>query len=93
MAILKAFKAVMSKGDDIKLDPEEIEIVMAGAAQGKLIRVKQGLINPSYLISIAEDKQRTEKWYEDTKYESQARRNEGMRPLQDVFKEKQLQLN
>ena len=79
----------MSRGDDLKLDPDEIDIVMQGAAQGKLIRVKQGLINPSYLVTIIEDKERREKWLEDTKYDNAAKRGEGMKSLQDIFKEDQ----
>lgn len=86
--IKKAYKAVMSRGDDLKLDPDEVETVMAGAAQGVLIRTRQGLINPSYLVTIIEDKERLAKFLEDTKYPQDAdRRARGMEPLSDIFKE------
>lgn len=84
--ITKCFKAVLSTKHEIKLDPAEVDAVMVGAVQGKLIRVKQGLINPSYLVAIVEDEERRVTFLEDTKYEEE-RRALGMRPLKNVFAE------
>lgn len=72
----------MSRGDDIQLDPEEVKLVTSAAEQGQLVRVKRGLINPSFLISIIEDKSR------DMRYTSgpiSERRALGMTPLKDIF--------
>lgn len=82
----KAYKAVMSRGDDIKLDAQEIPLVLEQAPLGRLIRVRQGLINPSYLISIVADTDRLERFYDDIKYRSDdERRNAKMKPLKDIF--------
>ena len=89
MAIQKAYKAVLSRGDDIQLDPNEIETVLQGASKGQFIRVRQGIINPSYLVSIVEDKERREKWIEHIKYDGPEARTQGMKSLKDIFKEDQ----
>lgn len=81
--IQRGYKAVMSKGDDIKLDPEEVAMVESAAEQGMMVRVKQGLINPSFLVTIIEDKER------EMRYGSGPRSDAprlGITPLRDVFK-------
>jgi len=45
------YKLVLSKGDDIKLDEEDLEKIQNNIAE-KLIRIKQGIFNPSFMISI-----------------------------------------
>lgn len=89
--IMRCFKAVLSTKHEIKLDPAEIDAVMAGAAQGKLIRVKQGLINPSYLVAIIEDEERRISFLDDTKYDDK-KRSVGMKSLKDVFADAPKQL-
>lgn len=41
----------MSKGNDIKIDEEDLAKITENIA-AKLIRIKQGIINPSFMISI-----------------------------------------
>jgi hypothetical protein len=41
----------MSKGPSIKIDEEDLAHIQKNIAQA-LIRVKQGIINPSFMISI-----------------------------------------
>lgn len=82
--LTRGFLAVMSKGDDIRVDQDEIEAVVANAAAGRFIKVRGGIINPSYLVGIQEDKKRREIFLEDTKYD-QGKRGLGMRPLKDIF--------
>lgn len=92
--IMVAFKAVMSRGDDIPLDPHEIDVLTRGAAAGQFVRVRQGLINPSYLVSIVEDTKRKEKYLDDTRHEraDSPKRLKGMAPLKDIFAEAPLQI-
>lgn len=91
--ITKAYKVIMSRGEDIPIDPSEVQVVQIGASQGKLIRVRQGLINPSYLVSIVEDKERKQRWLEDTKYsQEKKRRLLGMESLTDIFSDEPLRL-
>ncbi len=94
MAIFVAYKAVMSRGDDVPLDPNEIEAVAKAIATGQLIRVRQGLINPSYLISIVADKDRTAKYHDSLRHEEKnsPKRLAGMEPLVDIFADTPLRL-
>lgn len=91
MNVKTAYKAVMSTGSDIPLDPDELEVVMRGAAQGALIRIKQGVINPSFLVSITEDKERRDKFLDDTKHEP-GKRALGMQSLKDIFSTQEIKM-
>lgn len=89
--IKRGFLAVMSHGDNIPLDPEEVELVQQGAQQGAIVRVKQGLINPSFLVSITEDKKRYELFLDDTRHEP-VRRAGGLVALADILAKHPLQI-
>jgi hypothetical protein len=41
----------MSKGKDIRIDDEDL-VKIEGNLSASLIRIKQGIINPSFMISI-----------------------------------------
>lgn len=88
--IQKVYKAVMSRGDDVQLDPEDVEVLMAAIENGTPARVKRGIINPSFLISIVEDKDRIRNFLDDTKYNDERslkKREAGMKALPDIFSE------
>lgn len=87
--IQKVYKAVMSRGDDVQLDPEDVEVLMAAIENGTPARVKRGIINPSFLISIIEDKTREVRFTPGFAHE---RKSLGMTPLKDLFAEIPLQL-
>lgn len=80
--LMKGFKATMSKGDDIKIEQDEVDAVIAAVAAGRIVRVRQGIINPSYLISITEDKQRELRYTPGFRHEQRCL---GMTPLKDIF--------
>lgn len=80
--IMRGFKAILSTKDEVKLDPSEVDAVMHAARTGQLLRVRQGLINPSYLVAIVEDKAR------DMRYASGPRDDAhriGLAPLRDIL--------
>ena len=84
----KAYKAIMSKGDDIKLNEEEVDKVIEGCANGNLIVVNQGMINPSYLISVVADGQRISDWERTLKHghgQGEINRSNGIRSLENIF--------
>lgn len=86
----KAFKVVMSKGDPIKIDEEEIDGVVEGMNTGKVIIVKRGIINPSYLVTITQDGERVGEWNKECGYghgQGDAIRQRGIKPLQSIFGE------
>lgn len=90
----KAFKVVMSKGDPIKIDEEEIDGVLEGLNKGSVIIVKRGIINPSYLVSIEQDKDRMEAFNrdcqatfreEDGETQGDKAYKRGIKPLDSIF--------
>jgi len=86
----KAYLAIMSRGDPIKLDEEELQKVAAGANAGELIVVKQGVINPSYLVCIENDKDRLEAFRRETQYglgQGEIANRRGIKPLGHIYSE------
>jgi hypothetical protein len=82
--ITRRFKAILSTKQEIKLDPSEVADLMKAVEDGAIIQVRQGIINPSYLVGVVEDKESSI----DFGYE--VRRNPGalttgMKPLKDIF--------
>ncbi len=74
----------LSTKTEIALDPSELDSVLKAIATGGMARVRQGIINPSYVVCIREDKHRRELFVEDTKYD-EGKRSQGMRQLKDIF--------
>ena len=75
---MKGYKVVMSTGGEVKIDADEVQNVMGGIQRGGMIAVKQGLINPSFIVSVLQDKDRTDKTYGDGSVSE-------MPPLVNVF--------
>ena len=48
----------MSNKTEIKIDPDEIKDVLEGISSGQIIQLRQGFINPSFIVTIKEDEQR-----------------------------------
>lgn len=84
----KAFKVIMSRGDAIQIDEEELDAVVEGMNTGKVIIVKRGVINPSYLVTIEQDKDRIQAWTEQFKYghgQGDKIRARGLESLDNIF--------
>ena len=90
----KAYKVIMSNGDPIQVEQEEIEKVLAGAQAKGLIVVKRGIINPAFIVSVVDDKDRLQAWHKQTNYsaiEADGTRQgdkylrEGLKPLDVIF--------
>ena len=84
--ITRAYKAILSTKHEVKLDPDEIEVVQAAIQRGLPAQVRAGIINPSYLVAIVEDRERRNLFIEDTKYD-ELKRLKGMAPIKDIFSE------
>ena len=55
----KAYIVRMSvKNMDIRIDEDEINKVLQGIKTGAIIKVRQGIINPSFFAGITEDVER-----------------------------------
>ena len=82
--ITYGLKVILSTKHEIKIDPKEVEIVLEAIASGSIIKVRQGIINPSYVVAVVEDEKRKIEFFENTKYDK-ASRNQGMKRLGDIF--------
>lgn len=80
--ITRGYKAILSTKDEIKLDPQEVDAVLAAATNGHLVRVRQGLINPSYLVAIVEDRSREMRYAPGPRDDS---KRIGIAPLSDIL--------
>lgn len=88
MKITKAYIARLSGEAYVKIDGDEIEKVISGMESGRPILVRHGLINPSYIIGIMEDRDRTREWNDECDRgfgEGDAARERGMKPLRNIF--------
>ncbi len=54
----KAYKIIMSKGDPIKIEVDELDKVIQGIKTGQPVIIRQGIFNPSFYVSIIEDSAR-----------------------------------
>ncbi len=81
---VRAYKVVMSKGDDIPFDGDELQNVVIAINNKQSVRLRQGFFNPSFYVSIVQDVKRVGDFYEDTRYD-QDRRARGLEPLKDIF--------
>lgn len=61
----KAFVVRMSNKMDIQIDDDEVYKVIQGIAKGQPVRVRQGVINPSFYIAIVEDVDRLKSYFEE----------------------------
>ncbi len=82
---MRGYKIVMSTGAEVKIDQDEVAKVMGGIQRGGMIAVKQGLVNPSFIVSVLPDKDRVEKVYGDQSVAE-------LPPLVNVFEGLKLQV-
>ena len=86
-----AYKAVMSTGDPILIDQDEIETVIKTLPTGQWIQVRGGLINPSFCVDVIPDIERIREYNHIARLDP-AMRTKGMQPLQDIFSKQALRL-
>lgn len=86
--IKKTYVVELSTKSTIRLDPDELPNLLEGMRKGVPVMLKQGLVNPSYIVTVREDVERYAKFLEDTKYpQDLPRRAKGMEPLTNIFKD------
>lgn len=84
----KAYLVVMSNKDPIKIDEEELYKVVEASAGGGLVVVKQGVINPSFIVDIQLDKERMREWNERCQYgfgQGEEYNRKGIEPLSRIY--------
>ena len=95
---VRVYKVILSTKTEIKLDAEEIQSVFDAIQRGGLAKVKQGVINPSYIAAIIEDEERKLEFLrqagdverhneQDTRYSGGKNQKQlkGLVPLGDIF--------
>lgn len=100
---VKAYRIVMSRGDDLQIDEAELEKVFNAIATGSPAVLKRGIFNPSFYVSVVFDEKRVMEFIDE--YRSIERHNEQQRkyhdgtnikelpgfvPLKDIFEGTQL---
>ncbi len=63
----KKYKVFMSHGNDIAIDEDEVDAIMLAITRGQPVRVRQGIFNPSFFVSIGFDNKRYEEWKSEIK--------------------------
>ena len=56
---------VKMNGLNVQIDQDEVGAVFEGILKGQPIKVRRGLINPSYYIGIVEDQERIKNYLEE----------------------------
>lgn len=95
---LQAFKINLSKGDPIPCDADELPQAILAIKTGAPCKMRKGVFNPSYYISITEDRERIAeverenaniRQQNEHEYKYGAGKNyqeyKGMQPLKDIF--------
>lgn len=91
--IKKSFVIELSTKTVVRCDPDEIPKLMEAMRKGLPVLLKQGLVNPSYIVAVREDEERRIKFLDDTKYpQDSQRRSRGLEPLRNIFSETPLML-
>lgn len=84
----KAYLVVMSSKESIKIDEEELQKVLEASAGGGLCVVKQGVINPSFIVDIQLDRERMREWADRCKYgngQGDEYNRKGLEPLSHIY--------
>lgn len=85
---LQAYIVKLSNNAEVPIDPDEVQKLLAGVSRGSMVKVRQGLINPSFIVAVVPDKKRIGDFLQETKYsdpETQAKRRAGLHALGDIF--------
>lgn len=100
----KAYKVILSTKTEVKCDQSEVQRVIEGIGTGGIIKLKQGLINPSFIVAVVEDEERLKDFrekvwdadrhnHQDREYhggKNQRQLPSGIKSLSDIFSGTQL---
>jgi len=94
----KAFIVELSNKRNIKIDADEVDAVIAGVARGAVVKLRQGVVNPSFFVDIVIDEDRMKAFRQElaaaeNHNDFQRKYHNGadlkpipeMRPLADIF--------
>lgn len=91
-----AFIINLSRGEKIQIDEDELPKLVSGIKNGQVVIFRQGIVNPSFIISIIRDTNRMKMFWEgerglefnkgaypDKKFPEKLK----IKPLHDIFAE------
>lgn len=85
---VQGYICCLSNGVKIQIDEDEVPKLLEGINKGKVVVVRQGIINPSYFVALEKDRERIRAFLDDTKYNDEksiAKRGRGMEALESIF--------
>lgn len=98
MPDLRAYKVNLSKGNGMPCDADELPNIVLAIKTGAPCKIRSGIFNPSYYVSITEDQERIDEIrhtnsqiYEDNervrKYGGTMQKFKSLTPIKDIFKD------
>lgn len=60
----KAYKIELSSGEAVRIDADELPLVIEAVKAREVVRVRQGIVNTVHLVSIRSDDSRIGRWRE-----------------------------
>lgn len=98
MPDLRAYKVNLSKGNAMPCDSDELPNIVLAIKTGAPCKIRSGIFNPSYYVSITEDQERIDEVrhtnsqiYEDNervrKYGGTKQKFKSLIPIKDIFKD------
>lgn len=63
----RAYEVILSSKDRIKIDADELPVVVAAIQAGSVCAVRQGIFNPSHYVCIVEDESRLDSFFHEKK--------------------------
>lgn len=88
MKITKCYKVVVSSGDPVQIDPDEIDKLLESMSKGGVVVFRRGIVNTSYVTSVIPDIERHAEWIRDCNYSDgsgEKAKQEGMMPLRSIW--------
>lgn len=96
--ILQAYRVNLSKGDALPCDADELDKIVLAIKTGSPCKIRSGIFNPSYYVSITEDRERIaevdrensnirQQNEHEHRYGDQKNYQEykGLKPIKDIF--------
>lgn len=80
----KAYKVITSAKVTIRIDEDEVQGLFSAIQTGNPFLARDGLINPSHIVAVVEDKERVQNWIEDTRFDEE-KRLKGLPILRSIF--------
>lgn len=85
--MIQKYIITLSNKATISIDEDEVPLVVEAIKSGSFGRVRQGIFNPSYFVSLTPDVERYNRYIEENRYRgpNQPEKKGELLPLKDIF--------